>query len=410
MVLSMAWRNIWRQPRRTLLSATAVMLTSGLLIFLPALQIGSYQAMVNASIGILDGVVQIQRPDYLESPTMRLSFKPELTLAQTIKQQIDNATLAQRANGFALVSSEQRSFGLQVIGVEADKEPLFSSIPGNIRQGRYLHASPVEGDDGEIVLGEVLAKNLRVTIGDSVTLLGSGRDGSLAADSLVVVGIFSTGMKAIDRQLAQMPISRFDETFAMQGQIHAWVVINDTQSLMATFPPNLTHQLAQQKLAIRDWQLMQPALLNAIKLDISSAFAMYLVLILVIVFSLVNSSLMSVLERTREFGMVMALGVKTGLLGQIIWVESFLVMTLGVLSGVVVGGIITYYYQSVGITFSGAEVVFEQFGLTSTIHPLLNWISLLVGPAVIGLSLALAGIYPSLRIRRLEIVAAMRSV
>ena len=415
MIFSMAWRNIWRQPRRTLLSATAVMLTCGLLVFLPALQLGSYQAMVNAGIGILDGTAQIQRTKYLDTPAMRTTFKPEQTINNAVSKALPGVILAKRSNGFSLISSQERSFGLQVVGVEPDKEPAVSSIPKNIRQGRYLSSSISSGDKAsapadEIILGEVLANNLQVKIGDRVTILGTGKDGSLAADSLEVVGIFSSGIKALDRQLAQMPIDRFDETFSMQGEIHAWVVIDPRESLLASYPSQMKELLALHDLSVRDWQVMQPALLNAIKLDISSAVAMYLILVLVIVFSLLNSSLMSVLERTREFGMMMALGVKAGLLGKIIWVESLLVMSIGILAGLIVGGAVTVYYQSVGITFSGAEAVFEQFGLESTIHPLLNWVSLLVGPLFIALSLAIAGIYPSVRIRRLEIVAAMRSV
>jgi len=410
MIFSMAWRNIWRQPRRTLLSATAVMLTCGLLIFLPALQIGSYQAMVNAGIGILDGVAQIQRSEYLDTPAMRTTFLPSDELEQIIQQQTPGIKLAKRANGFSLISSEERSFGLQVVGVEPDKEPLISVIPKNIRAGRYL--STMQTDEGaeEIILGSVLAKNLQVTVGDRVTLLGTGKDGSLAADSLRVVGVFTTGLKALDRQLAQISYPRFNRAFSMENEIHAWVMTHSQHSLFASYPKSLHQNLARKDLHIRSWQALQPALVDAIKLDISSAFAMYVVLILVIVFSLLNSSLMSVLERTREFGMMMALGVKANLLGKIIWAESLMVMALGIGSGLVIGSAVTIYYQSVGITFSGAEAVFEQFGLESTIHPLLNWISLLAGPAVIAVCLAIAGIYPGLRIRRLDIITAMRSI
>lgn len=410
MIISLAWRNIWLQPRRTLLSAAAVMLTCGLLVFLPALQVGSYQAMVDAAIGIIDGTAQVQKIEYLDSPSMRASFSPENDIYGVIEKAVPHSQLAKRGNSFALISSEERSFGLQIIGVEADKELLISSIPRNIEQGQYLSAVKSQESLDEIILGSVLAKNLRLKIGDRVTMLGTGKDGSLAADSLKLVGIFSSGLKALDRQLAQMHYERFDETFSMDNQVHALVLINGEKNLMRKYPQSLQNYLNEKDLILRDWQALQPDIVDAIKLDISSALAMYIILILVIVFSLLNSSLMSVLERNREFGMMMALGVKADLLGKIIWVESIFVMLLGVLSGLVIGAIITYYYQITGITFTDADVVFEQFGLDPTIYPLLNSVSLLVGPVVIGLCLAIAGAYPGFRIRRLEIVPAMRSV
>ena len=410
MILSMAWRNIWRQPRRTLLSAAAVMLTCGLLVFLPALQVGSYQAMVDAAIGIIDGTAQVQKTEYLDSPSMRTSFRPETEIIESIQKAVPNSQLAKRGNSFAIVSSEERSFGLQIIGVEAKKELLISTIPKNIDQGQYLSTDPNNENLDEIILGSILAKNLKLQVGDRVTMLGTGKDGSLAADSLKLVGIFSSGIKALDRQLAQMHFERFSETFSMENQVHALVLINGEKNLMREYPESLRKYLAEKDLALRDWQALQPAIVDAIKLDISSALSMYVILILVIVFSLLNSSLMSVLERTREFGMMMALGVKADLLGRIIWVESIFVMLIGVLAGLVIGAAITYYYQVTGITFTGADVVFEQFGLDPTIYPLLNTISLLTGPIVIGLCLAIAGAYPGFRIRRLEIVPAMRSV
>jgi len=409
MIFALAWRNIWRQPKRTLLSASAITFTCIILIFLPSMQLGSYQAMVKASVSVLDGIAQIQRTKYQESPTLRGSFLPSKKLTQQLNQLLPHSQLIQRSNGFALISSKERSLGAQIVGVEAVKEPLISSVPSNIKTGRYLSSAQEKSVD-EIVLGATLAKNLKVTVGERVTLLGSGCDGSLAVDSLLVVGIFESGLKVLDRQLAEIPIARFEQTFSMVGQIHAWVLANKTQQLLNAYPKPLQPLLAKNDLALRDWQAMQPAMVDAIKLDMSSALAMYLVLVLVIVFSLINSSLMSVLERTREFGMIMALGVKPPMLAKIIWLESFLVMLLGVSVGVILGGLISYYYQVTGITFHGAEQVFAQFGLSSTIYPQLNGLTLLLGPLFIAVCLMISAIYPMLRIRRLEIISAMRAV
>ncbi len=367
--------------------------------------------MINASIGILDGAAQIQRSEYLDTPTMRTSFKANDELVEHLKSVLPELKMAKRTNTFSLISSEERSFGIQIVGVEADKEALISFIPGNIKQGRYLSvvASGNEVLD-EIILGETLAKNLQVKIGDRVTLLGSGRDGSLAADSLRVIGIFATGLKALDRQLAQISLTRFDQTYSMAGQIHGWVFIDPQHDLLASYPAALHQSLKSRNLKLQSWRDMQPALMNAILLDISSALTMYVVLIMVIVFSLLNSALMSVLERTREFGMMMALGVKTSLLAKIVWVESLIVMSMGIAAGILVATLVTIYYEIVGITFSGAEVVFEQFGLDATIYPDLNWFTALSGPLVIALCLALAGLYPTIRIHQLQIVRAMRAV
>ncbi|MGB0467482.1 MAG: ABC transporter permease [Pontibacterium sp.] len=398
MIVALAWRNLWRYKRRTFLSAIAIAATCALTIFLPSLQAGSYQAMVSASLGVLDGYLQIQHPEYLDKPAMRNSFVPPASVVRALEA--GNVTTAARASGFALLTSPERSVGVQVVGVEPEKEVSVSTVPGNIVTGRYLQ------QNNEIVLGSALARNLRQQIGDQVTLLGTGRDGSLAVDSLKVVGFFETGFPALDRQLAEINLSRFNTTFSMEGQRHGLILQSASEINRADLQP----LIESEGLAFRDWKQLQPGLLHAIKLDISSAVMMYVILILVICFSLMNAMLMSVLERSREFGMVMALGVRPMILGRILWLENLMITLLGIMAGLVIGAVVTLYYQSAGIHFSGAEEVFARYGLSSTIYPELSALTLLSGPVIIAVVLVIAGFYPVWRVSRLNLLDAMRAI
>lgn len=398
MMLALAWRNLWRHTRRTLLSVVAITATGALTVFLPSLQAGSYQAMIAASGGVLDGYLQIQHPDYLDKPAMRNSFVPPPSVMRALDS--GGVTLIERATGFALISSQTRSLGAQVVGVEPELEPQVSTLPGNIRSGRYLE------QEDEIVMGAVLARNLGIEVGQQVTLLGTGHDGSLAVDSLRLVGVFETGFVLLDRQLAEISLERFDQSFSMQRQRHG-VILHPPQRVDM---PALSATLANQQLVLRDWRSLQPGLLHAIQLDISSAAVMYVILVLVVCFSLMNAMLMSVLERSREYGMVLALGVRPQRLGGILWLENLMIALIGVGTGALLGALVTLWYQHAGIHFSGAEEVFERYGLSSTIYPLLTPLTLLLGPGVILLVLTLAGFYPVLRVRRLNLLAAMRAV
>ncbi len=397
MIVALAWRNLWRHKRRTFLSATAIAAICALTIFLPSLQLGSYQAMVRAAQGVLEGYLQIQHPEYLDKPATRNSFKPDPELKRELAEQ--GVTLVERAVGFALLSSDSRSIGVQVLGVEPERESRVSTLPANVIEGRYLNA----GD--EVVLGVTLARNLRLSVGDRVTLLGTGRDGSLAVDSLTVVGLFSSGFAALDRQLAQIELNRFDSTFSMLGHRHALILETkrtpDEEALRAV--------AVDYGLMLRNWQALNPGLLHAIQLDISSAVLMYLILILVVSFSMVNAMLMSVLERSREFGMVMALGVRPLQLGRILWLENLMVTLLGLLVGALIGVAATLWYEHQGIHFTDAEEVFAQYGLSSVIYPALSPLTLLAGPMVIVMVLMLAGLYPVWRIHRMNLLDAMRA-
>ncbi len=166
----LAWRNIWRQKRRTWLTALAMIFSNILLVFMIALQLGSYDMMINNTLSMFSGQVQVQREAYNDSQKMRLTIGGISELASTIRKQFPRANVAARASAFVLVSSEDRSFATQVVGVEPEFEPSVSTIPGLLNAGRYLD----QPDAAEIVIGEVMARNLKVEVGDELTFLGGG--------------------------------------------------------------------------------------------------------------------------------------------------------------------------------------------------------------------------------------------
>jgi ABC-type lipoprotein release transport system permease subunit len=373
---------------------------------MPSWQYGSYIAMIENTLRLFDGYAQIQQPGYQDDPEIRNSIINPGPPLKELKQLLGKKVVTARAESYALLTSDERSFGVRIVGVQPETESAVSTIPRNIREGRYLQN---EHSD-EIVLGLTLAKNLRVGIGNRVTLLSMGRDGSLAADSLQVSGVFSTGIKEMDRLVAEMPLSRFQETFSMPGQVHTLVLgaesLSDIQPLMKPIKAIAT----RYQLATLDWKQLQPGLLQGILLDISSAVLIYVAMVVVVTFSLLNSLLMSVLERTREFGMLMALGMRPGLIGRMVWMETLLLLAIGLGAGILIGFAVTQYYANAGIYFGETQEVFAKFGLPGAMYPQINAFTLLAGPTVIAVCILLAGIYPMLRIYRLQPVQAMGTI
>ncbi|MGB7451973.1 MAG: ABC transporter permease, partial [Lysobacterales bacterium] len=192
--LRLAWRNIWRQKRRTWLTALAMIFSNILLVFMISLQFGSYEMMINNTLRMFSGQLQVQRESYQDSQKMRQVVKNIRELTVDIRERFPTANVAARANAFVLVSSEDRSFGTQLVGVEPDHEPGLSTIPGLLTDGRYLK----DTDAAEIFIGSVMARNLSVKTGVELTFLGSGRDVSFAAGVVTVVGIFESGSQDMD--------------------------------------------------------------------------------------------------------------------------------------------------------------------------------------------------------------------
>lgn len=405
--LILAWRNLWRHGRRTWLTIGAMVFSNTLLVFSISLQFGSYDMMIDNTLQAYSGHIQLQHPRYLDETKMRYAL-PDIDIgAQTLRRELGLSSVSARAAGFALASSNERSYGLQILGVDAEHEPLVSTLPGLIKQGRYLDPGASE----EIVIGSVLARNLKVEPGDELTFLGSGLDDSFAAGVVRVVGVFESGVVDLDRAMAQVNLGYFQETFAMRGHGHSIVVraahIDDVEPLMARISKL---PLAGNNTALRHWDELQPGLRQAIQADMASAWFMYVVLIVLVAFSVLNTQLMSVLERTREFGTMMALGLKPSRLSRLVMVETALMTAVGLVLGITLGFLITWYLSKVGFSYPGMDEMAVKFNLPDRMYPAISLISLTLGPAIVAAGSLLASIYPATRLYLLLPIEAMRAV
>ena len=405
--LRMAWRNLWRHGRRTWLTVGAMIFSNTLLVFSISLQFGSYDMMIDNSLQAFSGHLQLQHPRYLDEPKMRYTLPDVSGSAQHLRDALGIDSISARATGFALASSDDRSYGLQILGVDAAHEPLVSTLPGLVKQGRYLKP----GATAEIVIGAVLARNLKVEPGDELSFIGSGFDDSFAAGVVRVVGIFESGIPDLDRSMAQVNLGYFQDSFAMQQRGHSIVIRAPHIDAVDQLQTQISALIGDQaNIALRHWDDLQPGLKQAIQADMTSAWFMYIVLIVLVAFSVLNTQLMSVLERTREFGTMMALGLKPSRLAALVMLETGMMTGLGLLLGITLGWLITWYLGVVGFSYPGMSEMAVKFNLPDRMYPAISLISLTLGPGIVAFGSLLAAIYPALRLRLLLPVEAMRAV
>ncbi len=403
----LAWRNIWRQPRRTWLTIGAMVFSNALLVFMISIQFGMYELMIDNSLQAFTGHMQVQAPGYKDDSKIRQVVPDIDALASRLRESLGIETISPRGAAFALASSDDRSYGLQILGVDPVHEPLVSSIPGLVKQGRFLNDTHA----AEIIVGKTLAKNLRVGLGDELTLLGSGRDGSFAAGVVTVTGIFDSGVPAMDRSIAEVPLAYFQDVFFMEGAGHQVVITTPSLANIEQVRLKVEALLPDgPALVVHDWDALQPGLKQAIQADIGSAFFMYGVLVILVAFSVLNTQLMSVLERTHEFGIVMSLGLTPGRLGRLVVLETAMMGAIGMLLGAVIGGLITLWFGWKGFSYPGMEQMAATFNLPSRFYPQATMLTLTLGPAVVFIGSVLSSFYPALRLYWLHPVEAMRAV
>ena len=408
-VLRLAWRNLWRHKRRTWLTASAIAFVTVLMVFLITLQLGSYDLMVDSSLRIYTAHMQVQRAGFIDKPQIRKTVPDAVALAARLRADpaLRGVSIAARAQAFALVSSEKRSYGVQVVGVEPQFEPAVSTIPRLVKSGRFLSGP----DAQEAVVGAPLAQNLNIKVGDELTLLGSAMDGSVAATIVPVVGIFESGMRDLDRALIELPLGTFQDLFGMNGGAHAIaLLVPDLQQL-----PQLKQAVARQLppgagLEVHDWERLIPGLKQLIEADWTTGWFTYLALIAVVTFSILNTFIMSVLERTREFGIMLALGATPLRIGTLVFTETALLALIGLGIGLGLGFALAAYLSVTGFTYPGLKEIMGQYGLPGMIYPKLSAQAILTGPVVIFGFILVAALYPALRIRKLQPVEAIHAV
>jgi len=398
-----AWRNLWRNRRRTWLTSGGIAFAVWLLIFSISMQDGSFEVMVDNGARLMLGHAQIQHPAYQDDPRMEYTIDEVAKLLTMITSHPDVLAASPRAQSFALVSRGERSFGAQIMGVDAYEEARWSSLPTMIGAGRYLEGS------GEAVLGSVLARNLGASVGDEVVLLGTAKEGGVAAIVADVVGLIESGQTALDRAVLMIPIDDFRAAWNM-GSDEAHLIVVLTDSVMGS--SEVVAELAandEDGWRALGWRELMPELVQTIDIKQVSTALFFGLIAIIVTFSIVNTFMMTVFERTPEFGMLMAIGMKPGSIMLQLSMEALFLALLGVAAGVFLALLFLIPLAQVGMPLPAAATeVLAQYNMPDRMYPSFSVTAAVISGAIMVIGTQIAAFIPALRIRRLRPVEALR--
>ena len=398
-----AWRNLWRNKRRTWLSVGGIAFSLFLVVTGMAFQTGTYDDMINLGARLGHSHIQVQHPDYLDNPRVKNTLYDALGTSRSISQIPDVAGVAMRTESFALVSVGERSYGAMIVGVEPNKEPSVSDFPSLLIEGTYL------SDVGHAYIGSALARNLSAAVGDEIVILGTGKTGNLAPMLLTIGGIFTTGITDVDRSYVQVRIEAFQEAFEFGDEIHRLLVsVSDLAHINAVVAA--IRRVVSDEVVVHDWETLMPEIRQGIDLDKISAQFMYWMLLAVVLLSIVNTFVMTVFERSREFGMLVAVGMRPRQIIGMVVIESIALWIVGSVVGLLVCLAVVIPTSWVGVPMPAAATEMSMGGMQipTHIYPGLDASTLLTGPLVLGVGPVLGAMLPALRIRTLKPVEALR--
>jgi ABC-type lipoprotein release transport system permease subunit len=364
-------------------------------------QSGSYEGMIDSAARLATGYIQIQHPDYQENPRLRSTLTEATPLMRRVAGVQGVTAVAPRAEGFALISAGERSYGAMVMGVNREAELAFSSLPSKLTHGNYLESS------SDAFIGSALARNLGVSVGDELVVLGTAKQGGVAAMVFIVGGIFDTGQPILDRTILQVRLATLQDGFELGDEVHRLVVMTDDVGTSGEVVTRLRGVL-DDKVRVLGWTELLPEMEQAIQLDRISANFMYWILMILVTLSIVNTFIMTVFERTREFGMLLSLGMRPGTIVMMLEMEAFSIWVVGAIVGLALSVAIIVPLGIVGIPLSGMEELARQYGMPDRLRPVLDLRAALTAPLVMGVGALLAALIPAMRVRKLRPIEALR--
>ena len=356
-LLQFAWRNLWRNRRRTFITMTAIAFGYVMLLFVACLMAGLRWQMIENGTALVMSQIQVQAPGYYPGRSIQKTLGgrqgtdvPAMLALVAADRRVD--AVAPRVYGYALLSAAHRSAGVELMGVAPDREPKVTILNSQISEGEYLTPRTPKG----VVLGDKLASTIGMQLGSEIVLLTQAADGSMGNDVYTVVGIFHTGLDAVDRGLVLMTVPALQDLLHLApARIHEiGIKLKDTTAA-TTVAAGLESQLDKTiPVRARAWPELAPELAGYVQFNHAVTFVLFFIFFLMAVIGVMNTMLMAVFERTRELGMLMALGMRPAQVIVLIMAEAAGLAVASLLVGAALGIPILWYLEVHGLNVGGA--------------------------------------------------------
>jgi ABC-type lipoprotein release transport system permease subunit len=413
-LLSMAWRNVWRNWRRTVIAGIAIALGLTLILLYDGLLEGMDEALYGNTVRLQGGNVQVHAPGFREKSNS-LPLLPLANPAAAVEAALARPNViavSQRIRTGGMVSSRGGTLPVAITGVEPEQEAPVSLVAENVVQGRWLEVD----DEDVLLIGQAMAESIEVTIGDRVTLVGRATHQQMRRRTMTVVGIYDIGIPDVEKGLVYVSLLEAQTLFDLRDQATEVAIYLAQVGQEPLVVERL--QMALPGYEVDAWDTLDPSLKEIMEMEDAIMNVFGLVILLIAAVGILNLMLMAVFERTREIGLLGAMGMKRRETVALFLLEGVMIGLLGALAGCVLGGVIGAYFGRVGIdlvAIYGGEVDVSEFGELYGLMGDRLYVRIGIGVLVertlaVGVIAALASLYPAWQASRREPAKALHYV
>ena len=409
-LMELAWRNVWRNQRRTLIAVVAIALGLALILLLDGLIAGSKHVVFGNAIKLQGGNVFIHASGYgARAKRMPLLPLPDADAAveAATSANVPGAEVVSASRRIAtsgMVSSREGTFPVVIYGIEPEAEPHAGLVAQNVAIGRYLEAA----DGDEILIGRGLADRLDTTVGERITMSGKATHEQMRSRTMTVIGVYDLGMPDIEKSMVFVSLAEAQSLTDLRGSATAVAVMLSEVGAEDLVVNAIRTQIPGYE--VESWESLNPEMKQTIEANelFNSIFG--LVVLLIAGVGILNLLLMAVFERTREIGLLAAMGLKTR---EIMWLflwEGTLMGILGALAGTALGWGVVAYLGMVGLDWSAGDYSDLTALIGGRVYPRLTTELLVARTMTVGVIAALASVYPAWRASRREPAEALHYV
>ena len=374
--------------------------------------------LLSLTIGLSDGVyggiiemftrnrighIQVHREGYLDKPSLYKTIDGYTAIGQVVQDVPEVEAWTPRIYGAGLGSVGEKSTVVQIIGVDVTREIQATRFDNKVIEGNVL----AETASHEAVIGKGLAKILSAKIGSEIVIFSQGADGSLANDLYKVVGIAESGDDATDRTACYLHIEDAQELFVLEGRAHEIVVIVSNINRVDKVTSEIETNLNDPMLDVSPWQVVAKSFYRAMKTDQQGDAISRWVIMLIVAIGVLNTVLMSVLERTREYGVLKAVGTKPVQIFWLVICEVVIIALGSICIGAILGTLVNYLFSIYGITYP-EEITYGGMKL-KTMYAEVNVRCLVIPAITVMLSAAIVSLFPAIKAARILPAKAMRT-
>ncbi|MBW2599905.1 MAG: ABC transporter permease, partial [Deltaproteobacteria bacterium] len=367
MCLQMGWRNIWRNPRRTIVIMTAVIIGVWAMIFLGALMRGISEQMVRNGITTLTGHIQVHHKGFRKDPVIENSMdKPEVVEAALSKILPQDARWTTRVRVDAVVSNARHSGGVTLVGIDPEREAGISFIGQAVTEGAYLKAD----DEYGIIVGKAMVDKFETKLGRKLVMMSQDTKGDIASRAFRITGIFRAELETTEKQFVFVTIGAARKMLKLGNETSEVSILLADYKEADVVADGLKGVLPSDTYDVQTWRELLPLVTAVLKMYDWFIYLWFLIIFIAMGFGIVNTLLMAVFERIREFGLFKALGMKPWWIVKEVLTESLFLLILGMVAGNALGLLSVFTLADTGIDLSALSEGLEFAGMSRVIYPL----------------------------------------